>query len=135
MSLRLETAQRLLAKAKDDQYILAHLADDTSAPMWPLGFHAQQAVEKLLKAVLAVHGVEYPLTHNIAMLLAKLDQQELGRPPDADELPRLTPFGVALRYDDIEETEDVTLDCTWARLCVDRTRAWAEAQVAGMQGA
>jgi len=127
MSLRLENARRLLAKAREDEYVLARLADDSSAPDWPLGFHAQQAVEKALKAVLAAHGVEYPLTHNLAMLVAKLDQHGLGAPPGAEELSRLTPFGVALRYDDVSEPEEVNLDRAWVVASVDQTLAWAEA--------
>lgn len=38
-----------------------------------LGFHAQQAVEKLIKAVLVRNGVAYDRTHNIAYLLTLLD--------------------------------------------------------------
>ena len=83
MSLRLEAARRLLAKARDDRYIVARLADDPMAPAWAVGFHAQQAVEKALKAVLAGHGLEHPLTHNLAMLLAKLAEEGLPAPPDA----------------------------------------------------
>lgn len=130
MSLRLETARRLLAKARDDCFMLMRVVDDASAPVWALGFHAQQAVEKSLKAVLAAHGVEYPLTHNIAMLLAKLSEQGLSTPPGASELPRLTPFGVAFRYDDASDAEEVNLDRSWTKACVDQTLAWAEAQLA-----
>ena len=52
MNLRRETARRLLARARDDEYVLASVAGDVNAPVRPLGFHAQQAVEKALKAVL-----------------------------------------------------------------------------------
>ena len=34
-----------------------------------VGFHAQQAVEKAFKAVLAMVGAEFPFTHNIALLM------------------------------------------------------------------
>jgi len=132
MSLRLETARRLLVKARDDCYMLMRVVDDPSAPVWALGFHAQQAVEKSLKAVLAAHGVEYPLTHNLSLLLAKLAAQGLGGPPDSGELPQLTPFGVAFRYDDASEAEEVNLDRTWTKACMDRTLAWAEAQLAAL---
>ena len=66
MSLRHESARRLLAKAREDAYVLTRLAVDPAAPDWPLGFHAQQAVEKALKAVIAAHGMEYSLTGRIA---------------------------------------------------------------------
>ncbi len=34
-----------------------------------LGFHAQQAAEKMLKAVLACQGIEFPFTHRLADLI------------------------------------------------------------------
>lgn len=129
MNLRREAARRLLARARDDQYILASVASDADAPSWPLGFHAQQAVEKALKAVLAAHGVQYPLTHNIAMLLARIIKLGVEAPPEADALPGLTPFGVTLRYDDVGEPGELTLDRDWAVTCVAHTLAWADAQL------
>jgi len=38
-----------------------------------LGFHAQQAVEKLIKALLSQPGVPFELTHNLARLESLLD--------------------------------------------------------------
>lgn len=134
MSQRLETAYRVLSKSRDDQYILTRVVDDPAAPVWVLGFHAQQAVEKAIKAVLAAQGVEYPLTHNLALLLAKLVALGLGAPPDAGELPRLTPFGVAFRYDDVSEAEGMNLDRAWARAAVEPTIVWAESQIVAMGG-
>ncbi len=132
MNLRLENARRLLGKARDDAYILTRLADDPGAPEWPLGFHAQQAVEKALKSVLAAHGVEYPLTHNLAMLAAKLVESGIDRPPDTEGLSRLTPFSVALRYDDLGEPAEVDLDRSSVVTCVERTLAWAEGALSGI---
>ncbi|MDZ4254594.1 MAG: HEPN domain-containing protein [Sulfuritalea sp.] len=99
MNSPIDYARALLDKARDDGYVLKTLAIDAAAPDWILGFHAQQAVEKALKTVLASQGVEYPRTHNLAMLMELLRRQKLEPPPDGDELGRLTPFGVALRYD------------------------------------
>ena len=48
-----ELARLLLRKAKQDQYAMNRLLDDPSAPDEVIGFHAQQAVEKMIKAVLA----------------------------------------------------------------------------------
>jgi len=118
MNLQLENARRLLAKAREDAYVLTRLADDATAPETPLGFHAQQAVEKALKAVLAAHGLEYPLTHNLALLLAKLAQHGVDGPPDADELSDLTPFGVdpeELEFDR-KEVADRVNQC-WCPRC------------------
>lgn len=66
------------------------------------------------------------MTHNLAMLLAKLTEHGLGSPPGAEELTQLTPFGAALRYDDIADVEELKLEAAWAMACADRTLTWAE---------
>ena len=52
MNSSAEYAVALLRRAVGDQYVVERLAADAQAPAWVLGFHAQQAVEKALKAVL-----------------------------------------------------------------------------------
>ena len=42
----------LLDKAAQDEYVLDKLLSDPDAPVEVFGFHAQQAAEKLLKAIL-----------------------------------------------------------------------------------
>jgi HEPN domain-containing protein len=63
-----EHALALLARAKGDLYLLRRLRDDPDAPAWVLGCHAQQAVEKAIKAVLSSFAAAYPRTHNLVML-------------------------------------------------------------------
>lgn len=121
MNSPIDFAHALLGKARDDGYVLKALAVDAAAPDWILGFHAQQAIEKALKAVLARQGVEYPRTHNLAMLLELLRRQNLDMPPDTDGLGRLTPFGVALRYDEVPDESEPALDREWALQVVWRT--------------
>jgi hypothetical protein len=98
MNLSHETATSLLEKARGDRQAFHALIADPIMPSWLLGFHAQQAVEKALKSVLAMSSVEYPRTHNLAMLIGLLRQCDLPLPPDTEELLQLTPFGVAFRY-------------------------------------
>ncbi len=64
MTWPLEHALALLARARDDRYVVCQLGADQEAPAWVLGFHAQQAVEKALKAVLSGTGLEYQRTHS-----------------------------------------------------------------------
>lgn len=64
MTWPLEHARALLARARDDRYVVCQLGADQEAPAWVLGFHAQQAVEKALKAVLSGTGLAYPRTHS-----------------------------------------------------------------------
>lgn len=60
--------------------ILFRLIDDDDIPDDGLGFHAQQAVEKMIKAVLAHSEVAYERTHNIAYLLNLLDKARIPNP-------------------------------------------------------
>lgn len=103
-------AQRLLARARDDAYVIARLADEPAAPAWVLGFHAQQAVEKALKAVLTVCGQVYPRTHNLVLLAQSLEDAGVPLPQAPQALAALVPYGVAMRYDAFGDDEP----------CVDR---------------
>ena len=71
-------------------------------------FHAQQAVEKFLKAFLVFHNIDFPKTHDLDYLLLECEKTEAGK--FEIDLGSLTDFGVSLRYPDdfyvpdIEET-------------------------------
>jgi len=57
----------LLESAREDA-AAARLITDAEVPDRIVGFHAQQAVEMFLKAVLAMRGVGYERTHDIERL-------------------------------------------------------------------
>ncbi len=61
-------------------------------------FHAQQAVEKFLKAFLVFHNIDFPKTHDLDYLLLECKKID-ARNFDID-LGSLTDFGVSLRYPD-----------------------------------
>lgn len=63
-----------------------------------VGFHAQQAAEKFIKAFLVRHQIEFPKTHNIALLrqLVGSVDSELAKALDVSDA--LTPYGVEFRY-------------------------------------
>lgn len=66
------------------------------------GFHAQQAVEKALKAWLALLGVEYPRTHDLSFLLNMLKDQ--GQNVESlYDLIEFNPYAVQYRYEAFEE--------------------------------
>ena len=69
----------LLSKARADKLVLDKLADDSEIADDVIGFHAQQAVEKLLKAILANRNVEYPRAHD----MERLDRQGTQQLVDA----------------------------------------------------
>jgi HEPN domain-containing protein len=63
-----------------------------------VGFHAQQAAEKFIKAFLVCHQIEFSKTHNIALLrqlVASVDPELAKKLAGADAL---TPYGVEFRY-------------------------------------
>ncbi len=62
-----------------------------------VAFHAQQAVEKYLKALLVLNGTKFGKTHDIADLLAWLPEPQ--RPSiNSEAATRLTRAAVADRY-------------------------------------
>ncbi len=67
----LKHARELLVLAERDLTALRVLMDTPVADE-TIGFHGQQAVEKLFKAWLALLGSNYPTTHDLDLLLEKL---------------------------------------------------------------
>ena len=67
------------------------------------GFHAQQAVEKALKAWLSMAGVKYPKIHDLEELFALLSDHNEHVPESFHGLSSLTDFSVQLRYELVEE--------------------------------
>lgn len=61
-------------------------------------FHAQQAVEKALKAFLLWSGRPYPLTHSLPVLLDQCAVLDSGLRPDIQPALWLTQFSVRFRY-------------------------------------
>jgi HEPN domain-containing protein len=55
-----------MRKAAGDEIVLVRLIEDDDVPDDVLGFHAPQAVERMIKAVLASNNASYERTHNIA---------------------------------------------------------------------
>lgn len=133
MNSPLEHARALLARAEDDLYVVRRLKSDAGAPGWVLGFHAQQAVEKALKAVLSGAGIAYPRTHNLVMLVELLRRAGIALPPDADAYGRLIPFGVVLRYEDAFADEAPPACSDEFEAIAARTLTWAQARLNSQQ--
>ncbi|HXR60842.1 MAG TPA: HEPN domain-containing protein [Solirubrobacterales bacterium] len=62
----------LARKASDDATAMQLLAKNQEISDEIIGFHAQQAVEKWLKAVLGSRGVEFEYTHDLHRLIAEV---------------------------------------------------------------
>lgn len=97
-----DEALHLLAAARKDWRALTGMADPSVFADEVFGFHAQQAVEKALKAWLAALGVEYPRTHDLSLLLEGL--REDGQPVGPfDGLVEFNPYAVQFRYEAFDE--------------------------------
>jgi HEPN domain-containing protein len=94
-----EFARVLLRKAEQDEVVLAKLLNDTSIADEMLGYHLQQAVEKRLKAVLALNDIEFKHQHNISYLVALLDSGGVELPPCREQIEELTPWASKARYE------------------------------------
>ncbi len=124
MSPDREQAELLLRKAREDQAVLTALADDQSIADAVLGFHAQQAAEKALKSVLALRGDDFPWTHDVQLLLRRLELAGVDVPAAVREARRLTPWAVEFRYG---EVIDDRLDRRATAQLVYVVIAWAAA--------
>jgi HEPN domain-containing protein len=85
-----EFFNRALAKAENDLKTAAHtLKLGADCPTDAVCFHAQQTVEKYLKALLVLRGIDFPKTHDIEELtglVAPADRPDISE----DEQARLT---------------------------------------------
>ncbi len=63
-----------------------------------MSFHAQQAAEKALKALLVRHQVAFGKSHNVAELVELVESVELGTREALTSIGELTPYAVDARY-------------------------------------
>ena len=94
----LDHARELLEKASDD-LIAADAILGTGRALWAACFHAQQAAEKSIKALLAADDVTYPYTHDLRELLRLLGDRVPELLPMAAGFVSLTPFPATARYE------------------------------------
>jgi HEPN domain-containing protein len=95
----------LARKAADDAKAMHLLAPNQEISDEIIGFHAQQAVEKWLKALLGSPGVEFEYTHDLHRLIAEVKAAVGEFPLISPEVVALTEHAVPLRYDQILDTE------------------------------
>lgn len=102
-----EFARALARKAREDLDALRVLHASTGIADAVIGFHAQQAVEKALKATLVASGREVRRTHDLRFLLDEVADAGVELTEDVASSAWLTPWAVELRYDEfLEETLD-----------------------------
>jgi HEPN domain-containing protein len=87
-----------LAKAENDLITAAHtLKLGEACPTDTVCYHAQQCIEKYLKALLVLAGKDFPKTHDLETLMALIPAE--SRPElSSEEQARLTEYAVGARY-------------------------------------
>ncbi len=121
-----DLAQRYLAIADRDINTMRLLIPITESDDEAIGFHAQQAVEKSLKAVLSLYQIHFRKTHDLGELIDLLADSGKSVPPNAEELDFLNPFAVTFRYDLIDLER---FDRRSAQTLVEHVRGWANEQI------
>ncbi len=125
--------QQWLDKAEEDLKAGEILLGGDLEDFDSAGFHAQQAVEKFIKAVLVRHQISFPKSHSIVLLrglVARTDKVLAEKLSPADSL---TPYGVEFRYPG--ELEPVSRDQgLWAVQLARQVREEVLSQLKGYLG-
>ncbi|QWV93333.1 HEPN domain-containing protein [Geomonas oryzisoli] len=87
-----------LHKADNDLRNIKNNLAAEEIPTDTICFHAQQAIEKALKAVLVAHGQNAGKTHDLVRLLTEVLEFIPELSQYEDSLEEITEYGVAVRY-------------------------------------
>ena len=122
-----ELALLFVRKAAEDEALLAEVISSKQVSTEIFGFHAQQASEKLLKALLSEFSVHFPRTHNLRLLMDLLTDAGHPLPSSLANLDLLTAYGTLFRYEDIPV--ETKLDRKAALDMVRELRTFAEKKI------
>ena len=125
---QLEQARILVAKALEDERAAATLLVCEDIGHSIIGFHCQQAAEKLLKALLSARSVVFRHPHNLSALVGMLERSGYTFPDDLRTVEGLTRFAVEFRYDLFEE--HASFDRRAALELIRRLRTLVESEIA-----
>ena len=126
MKPHIEEALLSLRLADRDIKAFEVLSNDPEVHLSVACFHAQQAIEKSLKAALFAHEIEFGRTHDLVKLTQLLRSRGIVVPVSDSQLRKLNPFAVTFRYD---EADIETLPREEAASLVSSTQSWAEMMV------
>lgn len=77
-------------------------------------FHAQQCIEKYLKALMVERSIQFPLIHDLAALALRLHPDDEGLAEYSEQLALLTSYAVAVRYPGTETDKSDAKDALHA---------------------
>ncbi len=115
-----DLARRLLAAAREDELAARAVLQVEGIADPIVGFHAHQAVEKAIKAVLSARETEFPFTHDLERLRDFAEECGIELPSTLEGMQHLNSFARGERYG------------SEAPLILDRDQAmnWATAAIA-----
>ncbi len=125
-----ERAKLLLAKARDDEVLIEEIISKERIRDEIIGFHAQQAAEKLLKALLMARNIPYRKTHDLRELIDLISDNDIKFPEPLMGIRTLSPFAVEFRYDYLPAEEESPFDRQKALEMVRDLRKWVEEEIA-----
>lgn len=96
--VRRELVRRWVAKAEEDRAVIKKLPYDEPQCRPPIAYHAQQIAEKLVKAFLVHHEVEFQWTHDIDELLDLVAQIDGALAESLRPAAKLTVYASETRY-------------------------------------
>ena len=118
------TPQQWLRRAKSS-LALARIDKPQEALWEDLCYHAQQAAEKALKAVLLDKGIGFRYVHDLQELITTLKRAAVEVPESVEQAAELTEYAVEARYPGGNEpvTEP---EYRKAVKCAEAVLSWAE---------
>jgi HEPN domain-containing protein len=87
-----DLAEQLLRRADEDAAGAKGMLPIDEVADVLVCFHAQQAVEKALKAVLAARGVEFAHRHDLRVLIGQCENAGVRLPEELAEVDLLSPY-------------------------------------------
>lgn len=121
----IETACAWTAKARNDLLNASNNMTASEIPYDTVCFHCQQAVEKLMKVVLASHGVAPGRTHDLMSLREALHRIHFKTDGIDTLIPLLIDYAVEARYPDYFD-EITDLDAIEAFQAAQTVWRWFE---------
>lgn len=118
-----EVSRTLARKAKSDATAAREFAGNSHITDEIIGFHAQQAIEKWLKAIIAGRGETFEHTHDLRRLVRVAAVDLRDAPFDVDAVIALTQYSAPLRYEDLLDSEPLDREATIA--LVEQVGRWA----------
>jgi HEPN domain-containing protein len=124
-----DAVRQWCAKAESDWTTVQVLLGAERRPADVVCFHCQQYVEKLLKGLLTLHGIEAPKTHDLRRLVQLAESLAPELSPLIDRADALTAHSIQSRYpDEWHEIKDAEM-----RDIVEAARTFASALLPRLQ--